>query len=171
MVNITFKKMLFDIACATVACDGHIDDREVRELRFIDESTTYFGDIDLSGQLEHFLQNVKMHPEETINNVVLQLGKMPLSPVEELLVLEVALRIVYADIKIDPEEIKFLKLIRSFLSIDDEIIRQRFGENEILLNVDKFDNDASVTHNTTSRKNNIDNIENAYFDLGDEEKS
>jgi len=171
MVNITFKKMLFDIACATVACDGDIDDREVRELRFIDESTIYFGDIDLSGHLDHFLQNVKLQPDETINNVVLQLRKMSLSPVEELLVLEVALRIVYADIRIDPEEIKFLKLIRSFLSIDDEIIRQRFGENEILLNVDKFDSEAAVTPKTTSRKNNIDNIENAYFDLRDEKKS
>lgn len=163
--------MLFDIACATVACDGHIDDREVRELRFIDESTTYFGDIDLSGQLEHFLQNVKLHPEETINDIVLQLRKMSLSPVEELLVLEVALRLVYADIIIDPEEIKFLKLIRSFLSIDDEIIRQRFGENEILLKAEKFDTDATVTPETTSRDNNIDNIESAYFDFGDEDKS
>ena len=163
--------MLFDIACATVACDGHIDDREVRELRFIDQSTTYFGDIDLSGQLEHFLQNVKLHPEETINNILLQLRKISLSPVEELLVLEVALRLVYADIKIDPEEIKFLKLIRSFLSIDDEIIRQRFGKNEILLKAEKFDTDVTVTPKTTSRDNNIDNIERAYFDFGDEDKS
>jgi len=171
MVNITFKKLLFDVACATVACDGHIDDREIHELRFIDESTTYFGDIDLSGQLENFLQSVKLRPEDTINSAVFQLGKMALSPVEELLVLEVALRIVYADIKIDAKEVKLLQLIRSFLSIDDEIIRQRFGENEILLNVDKFVNDVPVTQKITSRDNSIDDIENAYFNIGDEEKS
>jgi len=62
-------------------------------------------------------------------------------------------------------------LIRSFLSIDDEIIRQRFGENEILLNVDKFVNDVPVTQKITSRDNSIDDIENAYFNIGDEGKS
>ena len=87
------------------------------------------------------------------------------------MVLEVALRIVYADIKIDAKEVKLLQLIRSFLSIDDEIIRQRFGENEILLNVDKFVNDVPVTQKITSRDNSIDDIENAYFNIGDEGKS
>ena len=54
------------------------------------------------------------------------------NPIQELLVLEVALRIVNADERIDENEIKFVNFLRSKLKLHDEIIIDRFGELDIL---------------------------------------
>ena len=31
MEKTQYKKLLFDIACSSMACDGHIDEREIKE--------------------------------------------------------------------------------------------------------------------------------------------
>lgn len=164
------KKMLFEIACATVACDGKVDEREIRELEYMDQSTTYFGDIDLSKQLALFIENFKMSPENTIANAIGRLKRETLNPVEELLVLEIALRLVYADVKIDPKEIQFVNSIRSCLSLDDETIKQRFGVSDILLDGKKYEKEPADKSVGTFFNNRIEDVENAYFNLGENEK-
>jgi len=52
--------------------------------------------------------------------------------VQELIILEVALRIINADKKQDENEIKFIHLLRSKLRLHDETILERFGPLEIL---------------------------------------
>ena len=47
MDNTKFANLLFDIACSSVTCDGHIDEREIKELKRINTTTAYFKDIDL----------------------------------------------------------------------------------------------------------------------------
>ena len=37
-----FKKILFKVAFCTMACDGHIDDREIEELQIMDKKTSFF---------------------------------------------------------------------------------------------------------------------------------
>ena len=54
MDKIKFKRLLFNVACGAVSCDGDIDEREIRELKHIDKSTAYFDDIDLSNDLDRF---------------------------------------------------------------------------------------------------------------------
>ena len=164
------KKMLFEIACATVACDGKVDEREIRELEYMDQSTTYFGDIDLSKQLALFIENFKMSPENTIANAIGRLKRETLNPVEELLVLEIALRLVYADVKIDPKEIQFVNSIRSCLSLDDEMIKQRFGVSELLFSGKKFEKESEDKSVGTFYNNRIEDVENAYLNLGENEK-
>jgi len=50
--------------------------------------------------------------------------------------LEIALRIISADDDIDDNEVKFVKLIRSKLKVPNEIIKDRFGVIEYLMNKD-----------------------------------
>ena len=165
-----FKRLLFDVACSAVACDGHIDEREIRELQYIDTSTTYFEDIDLSNKLKRFVENFKNEPVETINNIIEKLKEEFLNPVEEMLVLEIVLRLVYADTKIDEKEIEFIQSIRVCLSIDDEMITQRFGVIDFLIhtveNVD-LPNEQSKEH---IKLIDMSSLENMYADLGDKKK-
>ena len=105
MEKTNFKKMLFDIACSAVACDGHIDEREIKELQRIEKSTAYFKDINLSRKLEVFVERFKDNPENTIEGVLNKLKASILNPVEEMLILEIVLRLIYADVKIDEKEI------------------------------------------------------------------
>lgn len=127
-----FKKILFKVAFCTMACDGHIDDREVEELKIMDKNTSFFKAVDLSNELEQLVNDLKNKGTKVIEELFVSLKETKLNPIQELLVLEVALRIINADKKHDENEVKFIHLLRSKLELHDETINDRFGELDIL---------------------------------------
>ena len=42
-----------------MACDGHIDDLEIEEMRKIDTNTSYFKNVDLSDELNELIEEIK----------------------------------------------------------------------------------------------------------------
>lgn len=172
MDSTKFKKLLFEVACCAVACDYDIDEREIRELQYIDTSTTYFKDIDLSKQLDNFLSDFKGNEDEIISGMVEKIRDASMSPVEELLVMEIVLRLIYADLRIDEKEIYFLKSIRLALSISDEIITDRFGEIDVLIKEHKIvrsaDKKGVEKHGFDSA--DLNSLENIYSEVDDEKK-
>jgi hypothetical protein len=127
-----------------MACDGHIDEHEIEEMKKMNTNTTYFGDVDLSGELDLLLNDLVKHGKKIVNDLFNELRDAQLNPVQELLLLEVALRIIHADEKINENEVKFLKFLRGKLAVFDEIIIDRFGKNVLLF--DKaYKNDVKVT--------------------------
>ena len=127
-----FKKILFKVAFCTMACDGHIDDREVEELKLMDKNTSFFEAVDLSDELEQLINDLKNKGTKVIEELFVCLRETKLNPIQELLVLEVALRIINADNKHNENEIKFIHLLRSKFELHDETINDRFGELDIL---------------------------------------
>ena len=127
-----FKKILFKVAFCTMACDGDIDSREIDELKIMDKNTSYFAEIDLSNELKQLVNDFKNKGTKVIEELFELLRKTKLNPIQELLILEVALRIANADERIDENEIKFINLLRSKLELHDETIINRFGELDIL---------------------------------------
>ena len=57
MENTEFKELLLNIAVLAIACDGHIDAREIEALHRIEKDSPYFSAIDLSKNLENALQD------------------------------------------------------------------------------------------------------------------
>jgi len=172
MESIKFKKLLFEVACCAVACDYDIDEREVRELQYIDKSTTYFKDIDLSGQLDNFLADFKGNEAETIDELLEKISNASMTSVQELLVMEIVLRLIYADLKIDEKEIDYLKSIRLALSISDEVITDRFGKIDILIKDQKIapPTDEKVAEKKGFNTTDLNNLENLYSKIDDEKK-
>jgi hypothetical protein len=127
-----FKKILFKVAFCTMACDGHIDKREIDELQIMDKKTSFFEAIDLSEELKQLIKDLDKKGTKVIEELFVCLRETKLNPIQELLVLEVALRIINADNKHDENEVKFIHLLRSKLELHDEIINDRFGELDIL---------------------------------------
>ena len=127
-----FKKILFRVAFCAMACDGHIDDSEIKELHIIDLKTSYFATIDLSNELKQLIDNFNTKGIRIIEELFISLKENKLNPIQELLILEVALRIINADGIHDENEIKFLSILRSKLELHDEMINDRFGKLEIL---------------------------------------
>ena len=132
MEKTEFKKLLFKVAFCTMACDGHIDDREVEELRIMDKNTSFFDSVDLSEELKQLVKDLKNKGTKVIEELFAFLRETKLNPIQELIVLEVALRIINADNKHDENEVKFIHLLRSKLELHDETINDRFGELDIL---------------------------------------
>ena len=136
-----------------MACDGHIDDREVKELKLMDKNTSFFEAVDLSDELEQLIKDLKNKGTKVIEELFVSLKKTNLNPIQELLVLEVALRIINADKKHDENEVKFLHLLRSKLELHDETINDRFGELDILYT-------SEYSKNIVAGKSEIEFVEN-----------
>lgn len=131
-----FQRLLFRTAFCLMACDGHIDDREVNEIKLMNNSSAYFRGIDLSGELEELFADLKEKGKHIVDELFNSLAELDLSTVQELLILEVSFRLVHADEKVDENEIKFLRFLRSKLKVHDEVIRDRFGVIEYLFDKD-----------------------------------
>jgi len=132
MEKTEFKKLLFKVAFCTMACDGHIHQKEIEELKIIDKKTSFFESIDLSEELKQLIKGLDKKGTKVIEELFTILRETKLNPIQELLVLEVALRIIYADDKRDENEEKFIHILRSKLELHDETINDRFGELDIL---------------------------------------
>ena len=158
MDKLEFKKLLFEVAFCTMACDGYIDEKEVEEMKLIDKQTSYFKDIDLSDELKNLIKELEEKGVKVIEELFETLRNTKLNPIQELLVLEVALRIIYADKKIDDNEVRFLNLLRSMLEIHDEIIFDRFGEVEILY-MNEYISKLSKTNDEFLSKLNLPGID------------
>ncbi len=152
-----FNKLLFEVACCAVACDGKIDEREVREIEYIEKTTPYFKNIKLENELDDFIKSFKENSKTTINNIIYQIKNNFLSQVESMLILEIGLRLMYADTKIEKKEIDLLKEIRSVLNINDVTIVQRFGKIDFLLRESTIDFKVNEnTHKSIGRNTQLD---------------
>jgi len=127
-----FKKILFKVAFCAMACDGEIQKEEIEELKVMDKQTSFFEAIDLSEELAQLVNDFKNKGTKVIEELFIGLRETNLNPIQELIVLEVALRIINADNKHDENEIKFINFLRSKLELHDETINDRFGKLDIL---------------------------------------
>lgn len=124
----TFKKILFKVAFCTMACDGDIDNREIEEIELMGKKANYFIDIDLTDELKKLVLDFNKKGVGIIEKLFDDLSKIEFNPIQELLILEVAIRVIYADKRVDENEIKFFKYLRSKLRVPNEIIAERFGD-------------------------------------------
>jgi len=131
-----FQRLLFRTAFCLMACDGHIDEREINEIKEMNKSSAYFHGINLSGELDELLQDLNENGNRIVDELFEMLEKLETSTVQELLLLEVSFRIIAADKKEDENEKKFVRLLRSHLRVHDKIIRDRFGVVEYLFDKD-----------------------------------
>lgn len=132
MEKLEFKRLLFKVAFCTMACDGHIDSREVDEMRAMDKNTSFFDGVDLSEALSDLVEELGRKGVQVIEELFRSLRGNMLNPIQELLILEVAVRIINSDEKHDDNEIRFLHLLRAKLDLPDEIIFDRFGDVPLL---------------------------------------
>lgn len=135
-----FQRLLFKVAFCTIACDGHIDEMEIQEIKALNKASIYFKDIELFDELDNLLAALKEKGKHIIDDLYAYLKATKLSPVQELLILEVAFRLAMANKVMDENEIKFIRFLRSHLDLPDEIIRDRFGEVEFLFDKDYSQN-------------------------------
>lgn len=101
MESIDFKKILFETAFCVMACDGHIDQSEVEEMEKIDKNTSYFNDIDLSQELSFLVNEIKTKGKSILTDFFEKIKSADFSVVQELLIMEISLRLISADNKVE----------------------------------------------------------------------
>ena len=123
-----FTKVLLDVAVCAISCDGHIDDLEIKELHEIQEKSPYFIKDDLKESLNNSISLAIDSYEIFQKRVFSKLNEVSFDIIQELSILEISFALINADNKIDESEIIFINNLRKCLSVEDFIIKERFGD-------------------------------------------
>ncbi len=119
-----------------MACDGDIDKREVVLIKTIHQEKKIFGEIDINQELENLLLEINRDGHKFLKSYFNELTSTELSEQDELKLIEVAIDTINADDKVEYSEVKFFKVIRSKLKIDNEPILAKHPDFEDYLEQD-----------------------------------
>jgi len=136
MEQIIFNKLLLKTAFSCMACDGDIDKREVVLIKTMDQEKKIFGEIDINQELENLLLEINRDGHKFLKSYFNELTSTELSEQDELKLIEVAIDTINADDKVEYSEVKFFKVIRSKLKIDNEPILAKHPDFEDYLEQD-----------------------------------
>lgn len=122
-----YHHLLFRSAVLVMACDGEIHADELEELRLAHQRTSYFSGIDFDLEFSRLRDHLEGGKHEVIQKYFQALGEYELDTVQQLQILELVLRIIYADQRVDENEKRFCQMLLRVLRIPEAIIEKRFG--------------------------------------------
>lgn len=122
MKNSDFKNFLFKSAVIAMACDGNIAEEEINEVKNIIANEIYFMGYDYEGPLQQNIEAIKVNGKSAVNKFLLEVATNDLSKHQELLLIEVLLKIIQADAKVEENELRFLHLVKSKLKTDQQTL-------------------------------------------------
>ena len=121
-----FQDLLLKSAVSVIACDGSIDETEISEIRNMAENEIYFMGYEYEQALTANLSYIKEKGSTAINEYLNDLANADLNANQELLLIEVLIRAIESDQKVEPNEIMFLQMVKSKLKTSEETIITRF---------------------------------------------
>lgn len=136
METVNFDKLLLKTAFSCMACDGDIDKREVKLIKQLHKENKTFGEIDINSELDTLLLSINKDGHQFLKNYFNELTTSELTESNELKLIEVVIATIKADDEIEYSEIKFFKVIRSKLKIDNESILDKHPDFEEYLEQD-----------------------------------
>ena len=136
METLHFNKLLLKTAFSCMACDGDIDKREIKLIKRLHKENKTFGTIDINAEMDTLLLAINKDGHQFMRDYFNELTNTNLSEANELNLIEVAIDTIKADEKVEYSEIKFFKVIRSKLKIDNEPILEKHPDFEDYLEQD-----------------------------------
>ena len=130
-----FKKLLPRSAFHCMACDGEIHEKELEVIYRLSKESKYFLELEIKKEIDSLTKELKESTRGSFLKYFDNLRSNKLDTLEQFQVIEVVLRIIYADKKIDDNEVLFLKKVISSLGILPEMLQQRFGSINTLLDL------------------------------------
>jgi uncharacterized tellurite resistance protein B-like protein len=136
MKTLQFNKLLLKTAFSCMACDGDIDKREIKLIKNLQKEHKTFGEMDINAEMDNLLVAINRDGHQFMRGYFEELTNSNLSDAEELHLIEVAIETIKADEKVEYSEIKFFKVIRSKLKIDNDQILEKHPDFEDYLEED-----------------------------------
>ena len=126
MKNQDFKDFLFKSAVMAMACDGDIAEKEIEEIKSIVANEIYFMGYDFEEPLKKNIENIITNGNGAINQYLQEIEKNNLKEHQEILLIEVLLRVIEADKDVQTSELKFLQMAKSKLKVDEQTLIVKF---------------------------------------------
>ena len=124
-----YQKLLLKAAISMTACDGSVDEAEINEVKLMLQNEIYFMGFENENLLDEYLEDIIKSGKKSINYFLEQLGESDLNTNQEFNLLEVLIRTIESDDKIEENELKFLHLVKSKLNISEEDIITQFPKH------------------------------------------
>ncbi len=126
MKNSEFKDFLFKSAVISMACDGNIAEEEINEIKNLVANEIYFMGYEFEEPLRKNIEAIKINGKNAVNQFLQEITTNDLNEHQELLLVEVILKIVQADAKMEENELRFLHLAKSKLKTDEQTLIIKF---------------------------------------------
>ena len=126
MKNTDFKPFLFKSAVMAMACDGQIAESEISEIKNIVANEIYFMGYEFEEPLKNNTENIRANGKNAINEYLQEIVSSDLNDHQEILLIEVLLKIILADGKVGESELRFLQMAKSKLKIDEQTLIIKF---------------------------------------------
>ena len=131
MDNIEFQRLLLRTAILAMSADGKIQIEEIDVIKKIAIDSNYFKDINSKKEMENIFNDIEIDLKTTFQKYISFFENNFLSVSEVLLLFEVLLKVINADMIVTKEEKYFIQVLRSkFRYIPNDIFTSRFGDNE-----------------------------------------
>lgn len=117
-----------------MSCDGDIAAEEIEMVKEMTSETFMFEGMDTENLLNAYISDINKSGESFLRGYLKELSETKLSVDDQLDIIDLAIKTIEADSKIEYSEIKFFKRIRSRLLVSDEQILARHpGKEDFLL--------------------------------------
>ena len=134
MKNKDFKDFLFKSAVMAVSCDSENADIEIIEKKMV-ANEIYFRGYDYEEPLQNNIDHIKANGKNGINQYLQEIVSSDLNEHQEIVSIEVLLRMIESDNDIQHFELKFLQMAKAKLKIDEQTLIVKFP-NKIDLLID-----------------------------------
>lgn len=125
-INELYLKTLF---CCS-ACDGDIAKEEIDLVKNITKDYDYFKELQVEETLNSYISEINVLGKTFLRNYLTDLSKSSLSENDQLILIDLAIKMIEADNIIQYSEVKFFKKIRNRLTVSDDVILARFPNYE-----------------------------------------
>ena len=163
MIDSDYRKLLLSAAFHAMTCDGELHQDELDSIRSLSEKSKIFADLDLNTEWTRLSVELLQGTRESFRKFFSELQSANLELSDQMQVVEVVIRVVYADSRIDENEILYLNKIISILGILPEMLEQRFGSIKKLLGLSEQQSYSKATELKEFEAPQIEDFEHVTF--------
>lgn len=116
-----------------MACDGEIAQEEIGMVKHLSSEYDVFSDVEIESYLNRWITAINENGTTFLGNYLNELSRANLSLSEQTFIVDLAIKTIEADKRIEYTEIKFFKKLRSRLSITNEEILKRHPDKDDFL--------------------------------------
>lgn len=129
----TTKELYLKTIFCCIACDGDIAKEEIEMIRTKVSKDKIFEGLNVKSLLDKWIAEINDHGSLFLKAYLNELADASLSEQEQLDVVDLAIKAIEADNRIEYSEVKFFKKIRVRLSINDDAILKLYPNREDFL--------------------------------------
>lgn len=126
----SFENILFLTSFCCMACDGDIATEELEQLNNFSKKELLFKSLNISDEFNKCLTILKDIGNDFIKSYFQAIETINLTEKEKLSIIDVAVKTILADNKVEYSEIKFFKSLVSSLNIEKQIILENVSNIE-----------------------------------------